>query len=58
MVDQNPKLICTLSESKSPVLLIGKESWTFKVNLHRLISLSKKRLLSLKNAPNDEILTK
>jgi hypothetical protein len=58
MVDQNPKLICALTQVPCAIANIGTESWTFKFNFHRLWALNKKRLLSLKNTPNDDILTK
>jgi hypothetical protein len=58
MIDQSPKLICTLAQNPCSITNIGYENWTFKFNFHRLLALSKKRLLCLKNAPNDDILTK
>jgi hypothetical protein len=58
MIDQNPKLICILAQNPCSISNIGNENWTFKFNFHRLLAISKKRLLFLKNTPNDEILTK
>ena len=58
MIDQNPKLICTMTQNPCSISNIGNENWTLRFNFHRLLALSKKRLLYLKNTPNDEILTK
>ena len=58
MIDQNPKFICTLTQNPCSISNIVDENWVFKFNFHRLLTLSKKKLLFLKNAPNDDILTK
>lgn len=58
MLDQNPKLICLVTQTPCSISSIGNENWTFRFNFHRLINATKTRLLSVKNTPNDEILTK
>jgi hypothetical protein len=58
MIDQNPCYVCNLKIAGKNISDIGQENWILRFRLHRLMTLSRRRLLRLKNTVHDEVLTK